>query len=65
MLHIDTSAAGTHTILYSAIDQAGNTGTASRTVIVGNSSASETSSTPPVSSAANDNATMTLQKVGS
>ena len=31
---IDTSIAGTHTIIYSATDGAGNTGTATRTVIV-------------------------------
>ena len=34
-INIDTSSDGTHVIIYSATDQAGNTGTASRTVIVG------------------------------
>ncbi|HVY72513.1 MAG TPA: immunoglobulin-like domain-containing protein [Candidatus Paceibacterota bacterium] len=31
---LDTSTAGSHMILYSAIDEAGNTGTATRTVII-------------------------------
>ena len=31
---IDTTATSTHSILYSATDQAGNTGTATRTVVV-------------------------------
>ncbi|OGG76641.1 hypothetical protein A3B35_00145 [Candidatus Kaiserbacteria bacterium RIFCSPLOWO2_01_FULL_54_24] len=34
-LSLDTSVGGTHYIVYSAADQAGNTGTATRTVIVG------------------------------
>jgi hypothetical protein len=53
---IDTSAVGTHTIIYSATDQAGLTGTATRTVIVVVPQAAndnQASSTPP---AANDNA---------
>ncbi len=36
-IHIDTSAAGTHTIIYSATDQAGLTGYATRTVNVASS----------------------------
>jgi hypothetical protein len=48
---VDTSAAGTHTITYSATDQNGLTGTATRTVTVvdpnagGSSSASSTNAT--------------------
>jgi hypothetical protein len=33
-IYIDTATAGEHTIMYQAIDQAGNTGTATRTVVV-------------------------------
>jgi len=39
-IHIDTSAPGTQTILYSATDQAGNTATATRTVDVASSTPS-------------------------
>jgi hypothetical protein len=35
-LMLDTSVAGTHTTVYSATDQAGNIGIATRTVVVGN-----------------------------
>ena len=41
---IDTSTAGEHTITFSAIDAAGNTGTATRTVIVEASATSQTAS---------------------
>lgn len=34
VLYIDTTEAGTHTILFSATDQAGNVGTSERTVVV-------------------------------
>lgn len=64
-IDIDTSVAGTHTILFSATDQAGNVGTTTRTVIVADPSGSDASSTPPATSAANDNAsTSTTTTVG-
>ena len=44
-LQLDTSASGTHTILFSATDQAGNTGTATRTVIVSDPNAPDTNAT--------------------
>ena len=46
---LDTSSATTHIITYSAIDQAGNRATATRSVIVGgDSTSSSTDTTPPV-----------------
>jgi len=55
-IQIDTSQSGTHTILYSATDQGGNIGTATRTVVVSNptpsggSGSNDASSTAPTSS---------------
>ena len=43
---IDTSVAGTHTITYTATDQAGNAGTATRTVNVESTTASPAEITP-------------------
>ena len=43
---IDTSAAGSHTIIYTATDSAGNIGTATRTVNVIDSTTSTATSTP-------------------
>ncbi|MBI2618232.1 DUF5011 domain-containing protein [Candidatus Kaiserbacteria bacterium] len=45
-VNVDTSSDGTHIITYSATDQAGNTGTAERTVIVGTGITSTASTTP-------------------
>jgi hypothetical protein len=45
-LAIDTSSAGSHTILFSATDQAGNIGTATRTVTIIDPMASVSTSTP-------------------
>ncbi|HET8581136.1 MAG TPA: immunoglobulin-like domain-containing protein [Candidatus Paceibacterota bacterium] len=45
LISLDTSAPGTHTILYSATDQDGNTTTATRTVIVGDASSTAATST--------------------
>jgi hypothetical protein len=44
-ISIDTSVAGTHTILYSATDQAGNVGYATRTVNVIDPNAADTATT--------------------
>ncbi|MBI2030939.1 DUF5011 domain-containing protein, partial [Candidatus Kaiserbacteria bacterium] len=53
---IDTSAAGTHTIEYRATDQAGNTGTATRTVTVEStvSAGSGEASPPPAAAPATE-----------
>ena len=45
-LVLDTSVGGTHYIVFTAADQAGNTGTATRTVIVGDGATMATSTTP-------------------
>jgi hypothetical protein len=45
-IQIDTSASGTHTIIYSATDQSGLTGYASRTVMVDTASSTDATSTP-------------------
>ncbi|HVZ76266.1 MAG TPA: immunoglobulin-like domain-containing protein [Candidatus Paceibacterota bacterium] len=47
-IHIDTSAAGTHTITYVATDNDGNVTTALRTVIVQDAASSTPSVLPPV-----------------
>ncbi|MDE2079070.1 MAG: tail fiber domain-containing protein [Patescibacteria group bacterium] len=43
---IDTSAPGTHTVSYTATDNAGNTATATRTIIVGSATSTASTSTP-------------------
>lgn len=52
---IDTSAAGTHTIIYSAIDQAGNVGTAERQVVVEEAIIPQTTTTTPSDTASSTN----------
>ena len=50
-LSLDTSVAATHYLVFTAVDQAGNIGTATRTIIVGDGAPEEepaATSTPPV-----------------
>jgi len=62
--HIDTTVPGMHTIIYSATDQAGNTGTTTRTVIVKDPYAQEETEETPVEEVPEEEVIDTQEEVG-